>query len=175
MRYWDKDVNGFKRIQKPVPQKAVKKIVYEDEEVQVPIHDTKDDMEDVIVGYEARTIQTAKEVDEFVDDMDNYTPYPEVSDELYNALMEEAIKSGRGIMTGEDGMPRLAPKYEPSAEEKAKTRIQELKAKLAATDYQAIKYAEGEMNAEEYAPIKAQRAEWRAEINALEELTGGNE
>lgn len=175
MRYWDKEVNGFKRMQKPVPQKAVKKIVHEDEEVQVPIHDTKDDMEDVVVGYETRTIQAAKEVDEFVDDMDNYTPYPEVSDELYNSLMEEAIKSGRGIMTGEDGMPTLAPAYEPSAEEKAKARIRELKAKLAATDYQAIKYAEGEMDAEEYAPIKAQRAEWRTEINALEELAGGNE
>lgn len=57
--------------------------------------------------------------------------------------------------------------------------IIEIKSKLARTDYQAIKFAEGEMTAEEYAPIKAQRKEWRAQINALQELltktkTGGN-
>ena len=48
--------------------------------------------------------------------------------------------------------------------------IAELKQKLAATDYQAIKYAEGAMSAEEYQPIKAQRQEWRNRINQLEEV-----
>ena len=170
MRYWDKEVNGFKRIQKPVPQKTVKKIVYEDEEIQVPIHDTKDDMEDVIIGYETRIIQSAKEVDEFMDNMDNYEPYPEVSDELYASLMEQAERENRGLMTGEDGMPMLSPAYEPSAEEIAKARISELKAKLTYTDYQAIKYAEGEIAEKDYEPIKSIRAEWRAEINALESI-----
>lgn len=47
-------------------------------------------------------------------------------------------------------------------------RIAELKAKLSKTDYQAIKFAEGEMTAEDFAPIKEQRKAWRAEINALE-------
>ena len=47
--------------------------------------------------------------------------------------------------------------------------IFEIKGKLAKTDYQAIKFAEGEMTAEEFAPIKAQRKEWRAQINALQE------
>ena len=46
--------------------------------------------------------------------------------------------------------------------------IAELKAKLAATDYQAIKYAEGALSAEEYEPIKVQRQEWRDRINELE-------
>ena len=46
--------------------------------------------------------------------------------------------------------------------------IAELKAKLAATDYQAIKYAEGALSAEEYEPIKASRQEWRDRINELE-------
>jgi hypothetical protein len=45
--------------------------------------------------------------------------------------------------------------------------IAELKAKLAATDYQAIKYAEGVLSAEEYEPIKASRQEWRNRINEL--------
>lgn len=33
-------------------------------------------------------------------------------------------------------------------------RIVELKNQLRKTDYQAIKYAEGELSAEEYAPIR---------------------
>lgn len=48
--------------------------------------------------------------------------------------------------------------------------ILELKQKLIDTDYQAIKYAEGELTEEEYAPIKAQRKSWRIEINKLEEV-----
>lgn len=47
-------------------------------------------------------------------------------------------------------------------------RIRELKQLLADTDYKAIKYAEGEITAEEYEPIKLQRREWRKEINELE-------
>ena len=43
-----------------------------------------------------------------------------------------------------------------------------LKRNLSATDYQAIKYAEGELTAEEYAETKVKRKEWRAEINILE-------
>lgn len=47
-------------------------------------------------------------------------------------------------------------------------KIIELKRKLRETDYKAIKYAEGELSAEEYAETKAQRRAWRAEINQLE-------
>lgn len=47
--------------------------------------------------------------------------------------------------------------------------IKELKQKLEDTDYKAIKYAEGHISEEEYAPIKAERQEWRNRINELEE------
>ncbi len=47
-------------------------------------------------------------------------------------------------------------------------RIEELKALLSASDYKAIKYAEGLFTDVEYAPIKAMRQSYRAEINALE-------
>lgn len=53
---------------------------------------------------------------------------------------------------------------QPNVEE----RISALKQKLSSTDYQAIKYAEGWISDEEYASIKAQRQEWRDEINRLE-------
>ena len=51
---------------------------------------------------------------------------------------------------------------------KLSVQIQELKGKLAETDYKAIKYAEGLLTEEEYAETKAQRQAWRDEINALE-------
>lgn len=54
-------------------------------------------------------------------------------------------------------------------QEKAKSRINELKSLLAKTDYQALKFAEGELSAEEYLPIKQKRRSYRAEINSLEE------
>lgn len=53
--------------------------------------------------------------------------------------------------------------------ENAKERIEELKQLLSDTDYQAIKYAEGWISEEDYAPIKEQRQEWRNEINELME------
>lgn len=46
--------------------------------------------------------------------------------------------------------------------------ILSLKLKLQRTDYLALKYAEGEITASEYAPTLAKRRAWRAEINALE-------
>ena len=45
--------------------------------------------------------------------------------------------------------------------------ILKLQVKLSQTDYIAIKYAEGELNENEYAPIKAQRRAWRLEIKNL--------
>ncbi|MBQ8406580.1 MAG: hypothetical protein IJY38_01560 [Clostridia bacterium] len=52
---------------------------------------------------------------------------------------------------------------------KYKNKIVLLKLKLAKTDYQAIKYAEGVLSEEEYADTKALRNQWRLEINTLEE------
>ena len=51
-----------------------------------------------------------------------------------------------------------------------KCEIEELKANLLATDYKAIKYAEGKYTKEEYAPIDAQREAWRDRINELEAM-----
>ena len=47
-------------------------------------------------------------------------------------------------------------------------RIRELRGLLKSTDYKAIKYAEGEITATEYAPTLTERRAWRAEINALQ-------
>ena len=47
-------------------------------------------------------------------------------------------------------------------------QIIKLKSELHRTDYMAIKFAEGELTAEEYAEVKEQRRAWRAEINRLQ-------
>lgn len=61
---------------------------------------------------------------------------------------------------------------EKSEEEKAaeakEKRIEELKKKLAETDYIAAKIAEGAATKEEYADVLAQRQAWRDEINQLQ-------
>ena len=57
----------------------------------------------------------------------------------------------------------------PSEAYELRSRIEALKSNLKSTDYKAIKYAEGELSAEEYAETREQRRAWRAEINALEE------
>lgn len=46
--------------------------------------------------------------------------------------------------------------------------ILEYKQKLKETDYKAIKYAEGLISDTDYAPIKAERENYRKAINSLE-------
>lgn len=48
--------------------------------------------------------------------------------------------------------------------------ILHLKERLKETDYKAIKYSEGWLTDEEYAPVKAERQAIREEINRLESL-----
>lgn len=57
--------------------------------------------------------------------------------------------------------------FENSKEYKL-SQIDSLKAELSATDYKAIKYAEGWITEEEYAPIKAERQALRDKINEFE-------
>lgn len=47
--------------------------------------------------------------------------------------------------------------------------IEQCKAQLSATDYQAIKHSEGLISEEDYAPIKAQRQALRDRVNELED------
>ena len=49
------------------------------------------------------------------------------------------------------------------------SRIAYLKSELADTDYLCLKFTDGALSEEEYAPIRQKRAEYRAEINKLQE------
>ena len=81
---------------------------------------------------------------------------------------EEVEKSKTHIVC--DLVAHFYPKIEPSEKELAAKRVKELKKLLDDTDYQAVKYAEGWLTAEEYEPIKMQRQAWRIEINELEKI-----
>lgn len=62
------------------------------------------------------------------------------------------------------------------AEKRAlKKKVADLKRKLASTDYIAIKFAEGWITAEDYAPTKAQRQAWRDRINEIENTASSEE
>lgn len=50
-----------------------------------------------------------------------------------------------------------------------RNQIREYKAKLRMTDYIALKFAEGEITANEYAPTLIERRQYRYEINVLED------
>ena len=80
---------------------------------------------------------------------------------------EESIVGMVQITENEYNQLKLANKQRIAK----KVRINELKKLLSQSDYQAIKYAEGLLTEEEYAPIKAQRQSWRDEINRLENET----
>lgn len=90
----------------------------------------------------------------------------EITDEQFDFLICEQNK-GKELKVVDEKI--IAVERVITEQEKAKTRIEELKSLLAKTDYQAIKFAEGELSAEEYLPIKQKRRSYRAEINSLEE------
>lgn len=80
--------------------------------------------------------------------------------------------SGTGLLIEDNdnkyGIPFKIGTYYTEKQRSQHLRIDELKRKLAATDYRAVKFAEGEYTAEQYAPYKEQREAWRAEINEIE-------
>lgn len=47
-------------------------------------------------------------------------------------------------------------------------RIAQLKQCLVESDYKALKFADGVLSEEEYAPVRAERQAWRDEINEIE-------
>lgn len=53
--------------------------------------------------------------------------------------------------------------------------INGLKNLLAQTDYQALKFADGSLSEEEYAPAKAERQSFRDRINELQAMTPEDE
>lgn len=105
-------------------------------------------------------------------DNPDYTPLKEYTQEEIDGFFA-LIAQGYKMKPADDRKVQMIPPDENEiAKQQAQARIAELKAYLAKTDYQAIKYAEGELSAEDYAEMKTQRAAWRKEINKLEQTFG---
>lgn len=96
-------------------------------------------------------------------DAENRIP---IDDNKHAELFEKQMK-GFDIFYN-DGDFTFAEKEQTPSEPSPAIKIMILKQKLSDTDYQAIKYAEGRMTEEEYAPIAEQRQSWRDEINRLQ-------
>lgn len=80
--------------------------------------------------------------------------------------IEKPIKKGYETIIVKDVINKIA--FFDFIETPQTKEIKELKQKLSDTDYQAIKYAEGQISEEEYASIKEERQAWRDRINELE-------
>ena len=96
---------------------------------------------------------------------------------LYSREQINTIFANRGenqVIKDVNGIPTAVDIYTESELTIAanKKRINELKALLKATDYQAIKYAEGFISEVDYAPIKQVRQSYRNKINELEVQIG---
>ena len=66
-------------------------------------------------------------------------------------------------------MEEIVNKVLGTKEEVIVYSIETCKAKLVSTDYQCLKYAEGELTEDEYAPIRELRKQLRKQINELED------
>ena len=104
-------------------------------------------------------------------------PYIEITEEERKQPLPDKY-SYYCVDNGKFCIKRRTPTEEELAKDTISNRnkeISELKAKLAQTDYQAIKFAEGWITADDYAPTKALRNSWRARINELEVQDGNSE
>ena len=98
-------------------------------------------------------------------------PYIEITEQERKQSLPDRY-SYYAVVDGKFTIKRRTPTVEEVKADEAteiNRQIRELKQKLSDTDYKAIKYSEGWLTDEEYAEVKAQREEWRAEINKLEE------
>ena len=98
------------------------------------------------------------------------TPYIEITEEQRRQPLPDKY-SYYAVENGEFVIKRRTPS---EAETKANSiasinqQIRELQGKLAATDYQALKYSEGWITEKDYTEIKANRQSWRDTINQLQ-------
>ena len=86
----------------------------------------------------------------------------------HERIMNEETGEVSYLLKEREATAEEIARFEEMKKPKPKARISELKRLLAESDYKAIKYAEGFIPEDEYAPIKAQRQAWRDEINLLE-------
>lgn len=101
------------------------------------------------------------------DEATRFVSFVEIPTSEWFNLLDKADSTGKIIGHDDKGYPILTDPPEPSAEEKARLRIDELKRYLSFTDYVVIKIAEGVASREEYKGVLLDRQKARKEIQAL--------
>ena len=99
------------------------------------------------------------------------TQYKNAKGEVYNGRYVD-VEGRRYISPSRAKLLKLGYKEvvtTPPPVDENEQRIWQLKELLQESDYKAIKFAEGWISEEDYAPIKAERQTIRDEINKLEE------
>ena len=103
-----------------------------------------------------------------------FESYKTIDDARHMEIISAANSQGKLIKGDEDGNPILVDPPEPTAEERAEQRINELQGYLSSTDWYAIRCADEGTPIP--ADIKTRRAEARVEISQLREtLAAQNE
>ena len=99
--------------------------------------------------------------------------YIEVSDDdyAYYAGNKGNGDNDTGYIRGTDGKPKSAPTRVATLDEVKASKISALTALLTQTDYEAIKFAEGQFTATQYSSMKTAREAWRTAINAIQSAT----
>lgn len=91
--------------------------------------------------------------------------YRTIDNDIYIKTNVELIEA---VIIDEEEYISCITRWEQTNDQNISYFIEILKKKLQDTDYQAIKYFEGEMTEEEYLPIKEKRRQYRYEINELQ-------
>lgn len=102
---------------------------------------------------------------------DNENAYLEVTQEILDGLNAHTLCWQDGqVLPYTKTAEEIAQEEAQCNQREIQGEIFALKMKLRESDYKAIKFAEGELTTEEYAPVKAERKAWREKINELELL-----
>lgn len=117
----------------------------------------------LLVGPHGKTLEAVmhKAETEYPDDL----RVPSKGEDLYNELVgkNKLYIDGKCV----ERQPYVPTQEEMAAAAKSE-KLATLQKLLDDTDYKAIKYAEGVITAEEFAPTKAKRQAWREAYNAIE-------
>ena len=108
-------------------------------------------------------------------DTNNYVTYYAILGDIGVAIeveMPEGFEENFEAFKYENGKLVFDANYNEhlARVQQASAEIKTLKQLLSESDYKALKYAEGMISEEEYAPVKAQRQAWRDRINELENI-----
>ena len=117
-----------------------------------------------LVGVHGKTLEAvmSKAENEYPDDIRVVSEGEELFDKL--------VPGNKLYINGECvEKPAYVPTPEELLSSAKSNKLSSLQKLLNDTDYKAIKYAEGVITEEEYAPTKEKRQVWRAAYNAIEE------